>query len=261
MGLTTFGMGLAAYQSLEPSTKELLLNPTAKTLGKALNAAATLLCSPLLLLGSVTQSTIDKFSSEVAQKVNGIPEQYRDSSKSNIILQEIEAARYHISREDLRQMYVNLIASTADSRKNQHVNPRMPVVLSQLDKDTVFFLADIYGQGSHILPLGQLKVVFKSGGNTTVLQKMCIKEDDSVITDVGSRADVLTSLGVLELSHTRHLVGENSKRQYGILFDNLKEQKKEISKLPIHEDYHLEIAESYLKITDFGEDLCQCILA
>lgn len=255
-----FEMGITAYESLEPSTKELLLNPTAKTLGKSLNAVATVLCSPLLLLGSLTDAKIKKFSDEISKRINDIPEEYRDSSKSSLILQEIEAARYHISQEDLRQMYVTLIASTADSRKNQHVNPRMPIALSQLDKDTVLFLADVYNQSGHTIPLGQLKVKFSDGGDATVLQKMCIKEDDSIITDVGSRADILTSLGVLELSHTRHLVGENSERQYGILFDNLKLQKK-ISELPIHEDYHLDIAGSYLKITDFGENLCQCILA
>lgn len=259
MDLITFGMGLAAYKSLEPSTKEALLNPTAKTLGKALNAVTTVLCSPLLLLGSISETKIENFSNEISQKVNDIPEQYRDSSKSILILQEIEAARYYITQEDLRQMYVNLITATADNRKNQHVNPRMPVVLSQLDKDALLFLGDVYNQKSHTIPLGQLQIKFKDGSDATVLKRMCITDNNSIISDVGSRVDVLTSLGILDLYNFRHLTGKKSEQQYQIMFENLKRQK-EIPKLPLNEDYHLEIAENYLRISDFGEDLCQSIL-
>ena len=51
---------IGVYNSLPLSTQEAMLNPTAKTLGETLNGAATVICSPLIILGAVSKSLLNE---------------------------------------------------------------------------------------------------------------------------------------------------------------------------------------------------------
>lgn len=121
--------GLNTYNSLPQSTQEAMLNPAAKTLGKALDGAVTVVCSPLLILGTVSKALLHKFSDEINHKISGIPQENRDTSKLGLVIKAMEEARYQLNKDDIRKMYVNLIASTVDNRKNKAVNPRFATVI------------------------------------------------------------------------------------------------------------------------------------
>lgn len=250
------GVGVDIYNSLPKSTQEAMLNPAAATLGKALDGAATLVCSPLLMIGTVSKSLLHKFSAEINQKINGIPQENRDVSKLGLVVKAMEDARYQLSEDDIRKMYVNLISSTVDNRKNNVVNPRLATVVAQFGSDEAEFLKIIYQQKGQQIPLGYLNIENSKNNNTRkATNYLCSSDDGSYLSGKDESIDILNSLGIIEVRDGIWLSAPIYDSRYQAIENILKNSIND----KLGENERLELSKCYLRLNVFGHSLCRCI--
>ncbi|AFZ90225.1 DUF4393 domain-containing protein [Bacillus velezensis] len=69
---------------------------------------------------------------KVQNKTQDIPEEFLKEPELNIIGPAIEASKFYIDSEQLREMFANLISSTIDSRKFSKVHPSFVEIIKQL---------------------------------------------------------------------------------------------------------------------------------
>lgn len=105
------------YNQLPSSTKEILLNPSANAIGKGLGSIFTIIFSPFVALGGITENKINNLIERVQNKAQEIPKQDQDNSKPGLLLKALEESKYSIDEEILREMFANLIVSGLNKRK------------------------------------------------------------------------------------------------------------------------------------------------
>ena len=238
---------------LPQSTIEYLVNPAAKTIGQALDGVATVLCWPLLKLRIIQKTKLEQFTKEIREKNKHIPVENRDSSKIGLAVRAIEEARYQLNEDDIRNLYVNLIASTVDNRKNNVVSPRLATVVSQFSLSEAKFLKLIYQQGGQQLPYGQLRLDIGNSYGYTFPAKIAIDDNSNIVNDFNSSLDILVSLGVVNDKSTRLAKSDD---------DYTTIEKCLRTAVDIPNDYRTNkcsLVNSYINLTDFGHDLCHCI--
>ena len=246
---------VAAWNTLPTSTKEALINPTAETLGKALDGAATVICSPLLFLGIATKAEIKKFSREINQKLGNIPNENHDLSKEGLVIKAMEEARYQLNQDDIRRMYVNLIASTVDDRKSDMVNPRIASCLSQMGPKEARFVELLTTQKDHKLLIGQGWLENHTKGYDYYAAPIIVVDNDlNVQLGYISSIDILESLGIIKTFKRRRLTETKFQSQYNFIQETLQplEKNKENNEA-------FDIRLGYIDFTNFGDDFRQCI--
>ncbi|MBD5808950.1 DUF4393 domain-containing protein [Limosilactobacillus fermentum] len=245
---------IEAWKNFLPqSTIEYLVNPSARTTGQALDGVATALCWPLLKLRIIQKAKLEQFTKEIREKNKQIPVENRDSSKVGLAVKAIEEARYQLNEDDIRKLYVNLIASTVDNRKNNVVSPRLATVVAQFGPSEAKFLKTIYQQSGQQLPYGQLRLDLGNGYGYTFPAKIAINDNSNIVNSFNSSLDILVSLGVV-----------NDKSKKLAKSDDKYSTIEKILRITINmakelESKELNLVHSYINLTDFGHDLCKCI--
>lgn len=247
------GAGIDVYNSLPSSTQEALLNPAAKTLGEALDGAATVICSPLLMLGTVSKALLHKFSTEINQKINGIPQSNRDTSKLGLVIKAMEEARYQLTEDDVRSMYVNLIASTVDSRKNSVVNPRLATVVAQFGIKEAHIMKKLAQSESKLLLTSQLWEI--DGSSDYWITPRFLSIDNELTSEYASSIDTLKSLGVVDDFPNRALTETKYKEEYS----DMEKYIKGFNQLFRRQEKTTRFRNGYIKLSNFGSDLARCI--
>lgn len=254
------GMGVDAYNSLDDESKHALTYPTAKTLGLAIDGLVSFICYPLLKARIFTQSKLKQYQNETAAKINKIPDVNRDSSKLGLVVKAIEESQYQINEDDIRKMYVNLIASTVDNRKNSIVNPRLATVVSQFGIKEAKLMKEIYLSDNRSLPTSEIWAFAKDLRYNYKLSQRYVFIHNKPTLQYHSSIDILKSLGVINATNKRILTTGNSEQNYKIMKDIIQASKDYKSmKDVLNENEYLEYMPSYITLTDFGRDLCHCI--
>lgn len=252
---------IEAWKAFLPqSTIEYLLNPTAETIGQSLDGIATALCWPLLKLRIIQKNKLKQFAEEIRNKNDQIPVENRDSSKIGLAIKVIEEARYQLNEDDVRQMYVNLIASTVDNRKNSIVNPRLATVVSQFGIKEAKLMKEIYLSDNRSLPTSEIWAFAKDLRYNYKLSQRYVFIHNKPTLQYHSSIDILKSLGVINATNKRKLTTGNSEQNYKIMKDIIQASKDYKSmKDVLNENEYLQYMPSYITLTDFGRDLCHCI--
>ncbi len=185
--------------ALPDSTKEKLLNPTAKVVGDSLAGIIGLVLLPFQKLNILNKQNLKDFEEKVNKKTSHIPESNRDPSKLGIALKAIEEAKYQLNEEDLRELFSNLIASSVDDRKNSSITPRFATVLSQLGPKEAQLLQRLNDQIANQIALGKL-IYRNNSGSRDVSKPVLILDSHDVERDIESSLDILESLGIINVT-------------------------------------------------------------
>lgn len=75
---------------------------------------------------------LEKYSNELKEKVENIPGEKRVEADMQIVAPALEASKYCVEKEELRSMFVNLIASSMNSDKMNDVHPIFTDIICKL---------------------------------------------------------------------------------------------------------------------------------
>ena len=214
----------------------------------------------MLKLRIIQKNKLKQFAEEIRNKNDQIPVENRDSSKIGLAIKAIEEARYQLNEDDVRQMYVNLIASTVDNRKNSIVNPRLATVVSQFGIKEAKLMKEIYLSDNRSLPTSEIWAFAKDLRYNYKLSQRYVFIHNKPTLQYHSSIDILKSLGVINATNKRKLTTGNSEQNYKIMKDIIQASKDYKSmKDVLNENEYLQYMPSYITLTDFGRDLCHCI--
>lgn len=149
-------------------------------------------------------------------------------------------------------MYVNLIASTVDNRKNNEISPRLATVVAQLGKQEANLLELLFKADNHTILTSELWGTSYSGdfkNSPTVLYV-----NDSFFSNYDASIDILKSLGVIDYPYKRKLI--NHEKDYLLLNNYLSTLTPQFK---LRKGDHPEFREGYIEYTNFGGQLSHCI--
>lgn len=72
------------------------------------------------------------YKNSIAHKLLEIPEENLQEPPLSIVGPALEASKYYIEEEELREMFANVIASSMDSSKSENVHPSFIEIIKQL---------------------------------------------------------------------------------------------------------------------------------
>ena len=92
------------------------LTPPAKESGSQLAALVKLICTPLSMLEIYHDAWMKDFERRVAEKFKKIPEDQTQAPPLNIVGPALEASKYHLGVEEMREMFANLVSHACDKK-------------------------------------------------------------------------------------------------------------------------------------------------
>ncbi|OWR32693.1 hypothetical protein CDO73_03580 [Saccharibacillus sp. O23] len=127
--------GLEAAKDLgvpiEKLSENALGKPTTE-LGEGLGNLFWLVFSPIHTARAVLEPRIKGFQKRIEERLSQIPEEQRVEPPLNIVGPTLEAAKFHIEDEEIRNMFAELIASSMNVKSQDKVHPSFVEVIKQL---------------------------------------------------------------------------------------------------------------------------------
>ncbi len=146
---------------------------------------------------------LEKYNRELQEKIDAIPNEKRVEPDIQIVAPALEASKYCVEKEELREMFINLITSSMDSDKVTSVHPIFIDIISKLssadallfkciasgnyDNDCVIFGNSIESVSFSLAILEQLGLVVsknKNRGNANDLKKNIVNNDIRIYKSV-----------------------------------------------------------------------------
>lgn len=262
--------GVDTYNALDADSKHALTYPAAKTLGLAADGLISIFCYPFLKARIFTQERLKQYQKEVADKINEMPEENRDPSKLGLVVKAIEESRYQLNEDDIREMYVNLIAATLDNRKNENIGPRFATIIAQFSPSDAKFMSlfnhtkktpDGYLDS---LPIFNIKLCSNDNKHLWYYKRNLMFDEKGSIKAYGDSIDIIKSFGIVDIIYGSHDEGYenefskvekhvNSNSEY---YQRLMKEKNE------NEDTnytHIKIEKGSIKLTSLGRRLMDII--
>lgn len=203
---------------------------------------------------------LECFKEDLYNRVAQIPEQYVCEPEIAIAGPTLEALKYTYDEQELRDMYVNLLASSVDSRKNTTVHPSYVEIIKQMnsyDAELFKYLASQSGYIKTINPDVSIKGTNKVYVDAMPEWYIAWRDFEDVFQTSASLVR-LAKLGIIELMYDRTAGKEG--------YDTLKNAEplkiilQEYQKR--HPDKELEISakESILYVNDYGKQFAKTCL-
>lgn len=138
--------------------------------------------------------------------------------KLNILGPALEASKYYIDEEELRDMFAKLIAASMDSSKNNITHPSFVEIIKQLTPLDASNLK-VINTSPGGLPIARYAAKKRTGNGSSVIKEIVFLENKSQqnIDIQAASISNLSRLGLIEYSFVRWLTAEN---KYDHLLNN-----------------------------------------
>lgn len=198
--------------------------------------------------------SVKDYKDKIARGINNIEPDRIKEPKLSIVGPAIEASRFYIEEEEIRDMFANIVVAAMDSSKDDMVHTSFIEIVKQLSPHDAKHLVQI--SNNEVNPTITLyKEYSPSGGKITINNEFFISdhlniEDHKLIS---SSLINLQRLGIIEITRNEYYSEENYKN----LIENEIITKLK-SELP--EDVELKILKGTLQLTNFGINFCDVCL-
>lgn len=141
---------------------------------------------------------LEKFKAELTASIESVPEEYKQEPDSHTVLLALNDAKFCVEESVLRNMFLNLLTSTVDSRKKAHpsfsqiilsMSRTDAIILKQFQKDSVIPICDyIFTESTD----------FAASYHTYLSNVILYKPDDIGLDEAACSLDSLMRLGLIE---------------------------------------------------------------
>ncbi len=153
-----------------------------------------------------------QFKKDITEKIQTIPEECLVEPKPYISVPAIQGLALFHEEEELKEMFLNLLASSIDSRTAEKVHPAYAEIIKQLSPKEAELLEDIFSVGMPTIPVSQLRDVASNNSYYTVQNYVLNTIDKSTgeplcMPEISGMVENLIRLGVIKVDFGL-LVGE-----------------------------------------------------
>lgn len=269
MDPTTAAIAINVTKELAPKIYDDGLQPAVREIGKGLGTLASTINVALAPINWMVYGfeIIDKqVKLALQEKLSNILPEKISTPDASIVVPAYEALRCSLDKETLKEMYINLIASSMIEDKKNSVHPAFVEIIKQLSSQDAKLLKDAFSNTKLQLPKVCLRLQISEGDATGVnLIKNLLP--DKFYTNSYSHLDCQCSLDNLERLKLIEIVDGT------VSFENLLIQRHEkyeditvpeyfkvgFSNIYPHLHY-LNIINGCIAITNFGERFLEVVL-
>jgi hypothetical protein len=193
-----------------------------------------------------------QFHDDMAHKVADIPEEHLATPSPSVAIPAMQGLSYAIEEPDLKEMYLNLLATATDERVKDNAHPSFAEIIKQLSPREATLLLEVLRQS--VLPVVRLmlKAAVEDQGESTALSHLI--EIENVETREPSEEPLLPvwidnwiRLGLIDVDYMRKLTAENR-------YDWVEGRPEYIRLVGVDPrgKEGIRVAHGLLRVTDFG---------
>lgn len=224
---------------------------------------------------------IQQYKESIAQKVVAIPEENLQDPSLAVVGPAIEASKFYIEEEDMREMFANLIAASMDKTNDENIHPAFVEIIKQITPLDAANLRSVY-YGNQVI--GRVLMHKLSGGFTISLDNLYVNKNvDCRQESMAASIDNLVRLNLVEVTYDRYSLEENAyeeiyqsieyknaealgksfknAQQNGANYDNVPPEQVDFVKAQIMDFDRVELVEGKIVPTMFGSHFCQICLS
>jgi hypothetical protein len=154
------------------------------------------------------QQNLQDYIKKVETKTQEIPEEFLTEPQMHIVGPAMEASKYYIDSEVLRQMFANLIGSSIDARKIEQTHPSFVEIIKQLSPLDAGILANF--KTIQQIPLVQIRAMKASNEYITIHNHIANFENQQAYKIYASSLSNLQRLGLLYIDYSSHSASKHA---------------------------------------------------
>jgi hypothetical protein len=195
-----------------PKVKEAAgnLGHTAVTLTKTINNVLVPLAAINFAFDKARAYFSGKFQQEIAEKAESIPPEYIVEPKASIAGPTLQGLAFTHEEPDLKEMYLNLLATAMDGRSASTAHPAFVEIIKQLDSEDARLVRSAL-QSPSAMPIVQIHRKVNGGTGYHVLAQHVLNLTDTATEtpvedpQLPAMIDNWIRLGLVEVAYDKHL--------------------------------------------------------
>ncbi|MCG7406739.1 DUF4393 domain-containing protein [Paenibacillus sp. ACRRX] len=243
--------------------------PPAKRIGEVLDAALLFVFTPLLKSKVANEHSIDVYKKEIAEKVNSIPSENLVEPPLNIVGPALEASKYYIESDEIRAMFSNLIASSANNTNNQKIHPSFVEIIKQMSPLDAIVCTFLF-ENEKSFGVGNIQGIYSKPNSTNGLKTSAASIVEHFFPlpnltvdnykDYQASITNLIRLGLIDITYNRSYVANEryTKLLEHPLYISIQDRTK-VEALPDN-FLHFDIQKGCWSFTAFGNNFTACCL-
>lgn len=243
-----------------PQVKEAAnnLGQTAVTLTKTINNVLVPLAAINFAFDKARVYFTGQFQQEIAMKAEVIPPEHIVEPKASIAGPTLQGLAFTHEEPDLKEMYLNLLATSMDARVAPDAHPAFVEIIKQLDSEDARLVRRAL-QSPAAIPIVQIHRKLKNGGYNVLVQHL-IDLTDSVTKvavedpQIPALIDNWVRLGLVEVTYDKFL---NDPMHYSWV-----DQRPEfirLSQAPQQDEAKVEFQKGALQRTELGKRFAKAV--
>lgn len=156
-----------------------------------------------------------QFAQDMGEKLNDVPDEHLVAPKASMAAPAMQQLGFSLDEPDLKEMYLNLLATASDDRRASGAHPSFVEVIKQLSAEEVKFLESVLNAPGRSMPIVRFKLVNEDvPGYKTVLEH--IVQDTEIsrsayVSGLGpTYVDNWVRLGLVSVEYGTYLTAEGS---------------------------------------------------
>lgn len=195
-----------------PQVKEAAgnLGQTAVTLTKTINNVLVPLAAINFAFDKARAYFSGKFQQDIAEKAQAIPPEHVVEPKASIAGPTLQGLAFTHEEPNLKEMYLNLLATSMDGRAASFAHPAFVEIIKQLDSEDARLVRGALQSPSPI-PIVQIHRKLKDGSGYNLLVQHLLNLKNSTTgvpvedPQLPAMIDNWIRLGLVEVSYDKHL--------------------------------------------------------
>jgi len=235
------------------------LGQTAVTLTKTINNVLVPLAAINFAFDKARIYFSGKFQQEIAEKAEAIPAEHIVEPKASIAGPTLQGLAFTHEEPNLKEMYLNLLATAMDGRAANLAHPAFVEIIKQLDSEDARLIREAL-QSPIALPIVQIHRKLKGGTVYNLLVQHLLDLTDSTTGEpvedpqLPAMVDNWIRLGLIEVTYDKHLADLTK-----YLWVDLRPEYLRLSQNPQPDEATVEYVKGILRRTELGKRFAKAI--
>lgn len=247
--------------SLVKAVYEDSIQPTVKNVGQALGTLSStlnVLLAPISWAVYGFEQIDEVVKDKLKDKLSNTPIEELKEPEPNIVIPAYEALRYSLNKEQLKEMYINLIANSMQNNKLDKIHPAFVDVVKQLSQFDAEFLKVLFYDKTLQLPKIKARLQVSEDNNIGIdlfrtLLSPKYFTNRSLLDEYSFSLDNFERLKIIEINDTYFLNNPN-------LYDDIIQSINKDSFLNLREDLnYVNLIKGSIQLTNFGKQFIDSV--
>lgn len=203
-----------------------------------------------------------KFGPELAERLDSVPEENIIEPRAVVAGPALDALVYAHEDDDLRRLYLSLLASAMDSRVAEATHPAFIELLRQIDSNEIGYLREVFRGGLVRMPIARIRLASKdqTGSIDAAVHVLDWREAGEAVAPprVATYVDNWVRLGLVEVMYDTYLVAPGA---YEWIEERpeFKATMREIDENGWTSEREVDPGHGILRITDLGSEFARAV--